>query len=442
MQTIKRRTFLKAATATTVAGVAPFSIQAAGPSPNSKLNIVGVGIGRMGSGNLKHLANHNIVGVADPDEAWSRKYYPAPKVKRWRDYRKMFDAIGKEIDAVVTATPEHARFAVCMYFIKRDKHVFGQKPLCHTVNEARVLYEESKKHNVVTQMGNQGHSTESTALIGDWIKADSIGKVTQVIGYSRKNYWTKVKPVEGCVAPKTLDWDVWLNRAEYIPFSTSYMNREWIRYSHFSGVVGDMATHILDPANYALELGPPTSVEAEVKEPGFPGSLPKAGVVTWQFPARGDQPPVTMKYYVGPDIEYPRPKRLEEGRKAHFMNSGSVMIGEKASMFAGSHSQSPRIFPEATMKATPRPPKVSERNKGRGHEGNWTKAIVDGGKAMSNFEYACPFTETLILGDVALMHPGRRLLWDAKNMKITNDEAADKSIFMRRLKPRDEMRWI
>ncbi len=444
MQTIGRRAFLKAAAVTSAAGVAPFSIQAAGPSPNSKLNIVGVGIGRMGSNNLKHLSGHNIIGVADPDEAWSRRYYPNPKVKRWRDYRKMFDEIGKEVDGVVTATPEHARFAVCMYFIKRGKHVFGQKPLCHTVNEARVLLEESKKHKVVTQMGNQGHSTESTALIRDWIKADAIGKVTRVIGYSRKNYWTKVKPAEGCVAPETLDWDLWLNRAEAIPYSTSYMNREWIRYSHFSGVVGDMATHILDPANYSLELGPPISVEAEVatEDRGITGwSLPKAGVVTWEFPARGELPPVTMKYYVGPDIEYPRPKRLEAGRKAHFMNSGSVMIGEKASLFAGSHSQSPRIFPEAAMKATPKPPKVSERNKGAGHEGNWTKAIIDGGKAMSNFEYACPFTETLVLGDVALMHPGRKLLWDAKNMKITNDEAADKSIFMRRLKPRDEMGW-
>ena len=148
-----------------------------------------------------------------------------------------------------------------------------------------------------------------------------------------------------------------------------------------------------------------------------------------------------MQYYVGPDIEYPRPERLEADRKAGWMNSGSVMIGDKASMFAGSHSQSPRIFPEETMMATPKPPAVSEVNKGRGHEGNWTHAILNGGKAMSHFDYACPFTETLILGDVALMHPGRKLMWDSKKMKITNDEEADKSIFMRRLDPRDDMGW-
>jgi len=445
MKSMKRRSFLKATLAASVAGVASFNIQAAGPSANSKLNIVGVGIGGMGANNLKNLrGRHNIIGIADPDEERSGKKYPDPKVKRWRDYRKMFDDIGKDIDGVITATPEHARFAVCMYFIKRGKHVYAQKPLTHTVNEARVLLEESKKHKVVTQMGNQGHSTRETALIRDWIKAGAIGNVTEVIGYSRKNYWTKVKPVEGGTAPSTLDWNLWLNRAEKIPFSSSYMNREWIRYSHFSGVVGDMATHILDPANYALELGAPLSIEAQVQEKhrGYPGSLPVAGVVTWAFPARGDMPPVTMKYYVGPEIEYPRPKRLEEGRSARFMGSGSVMVGDKASMYAGSHSQSPRIFPETAMKATPKPKAISERNKGGSHEGNWIWAIQNGKQAMSNFKYACPFTETLILGDVALMNPGRKLLWDAKNMKITNDEDANKDMFMRRLAPRDDMKWI
>ena len=444
MQSIKRRRFLKAALAASATTIAPFNILAAGTSPNSKLNVVGVGIGRQGSGDLKALGNHNIIGIADPDEAWSTTCYPSTNVKRWRDYRRMFDDIGKEIDAVVTATPDHARFAVCMFFITRGKHVYAEKPLCHTVNETRLLFQESQKHNVVTQMGNQGHSAESTAQIRDWIKAGSIGKVTEVIGYSRKNYGTLVQPVQGSVIPTTLDWNLWLNRAEEIPFSTSYMNREWIRFSHFSGLIGDMATHILDPANYALELGAPISVEAEVleKHRRFPDSLPIAGVITWEFAARGDQPPVTMKYYLGPEIPYPRPERSEEAWLAPYIDSGSVMVGETASIFAGSHSQSPRISPEAAMQATPKPPRVSPRNPGSDHVGNWTQAIIDGGQAMSNFEYACPFTETLILGDVALTNPGRKLIWDAKNMKITNDEEANKSMFMRRLAPRDEMGWI
>lgn len=441
---MKRRSFLKATLATTALGTAPFNILSAGPSPNSRLNIVGVGIGAQGATDLKQISGHNIIGIADPDEARNGKHYPDPKVKRWRDYRRMFDDIGKEIDGVVTATPEHARYAVCMYFIKREKHVYAEKPLCHTIDETRILHEESKKHKVVTQMGNQGHSAESTSVIRDWIKGGSIGKVTKVTGYSRKNYWTKVKPVPNPNIPDTLDWNIWLNRAEEIPYSDAYMNREWIRFSHFSGVVGDMGAHILDPANYSLDLGAPISVEAVVKEEhrGEPDSLPVAGVITWEFPARGDDPPVTMQYYVGPEIEYPRPERLEEGRSAQFMDSGSVMDGDKASIFAGSHSQSPRIFPEAIMQQTPVPPKVSERNKAKGHVGNWLHAILNGGTAMSNFDYACPFSETIILGDIALTNPGRKLLWDSKNMKITNDEQANKSIFMRRLAPRDNLGWI
>ena len=443
---MKRRGFLKTTLAASAVGVAPFNILKAGTSPNDKLNIVGVGIGRQGTGDLGALAReHNIIGIADPDEQGSRalagKNKTLAKVKRWRDYRKMFDDIGKDVDAVYTATPEHARFAICMYFLQRDKHIYAQKPLCHTVNETRLLGQEAAKHKVVTQMGNQGHSTTTTALIRDWIKADAIGQVREVIGYSVKNYWTTRKPVPTPDIPKSLDWDLWLNRAEDIPYSKEYMAREWIKFSHFSGVVGDMATHILDPANYSLELGPPVSVMAEVPDRGKDFSFPKAGVITWEFPARGDLPPVTMKYYVGPGITYPRPKRLEKGRSASFMNSGAVIVGEKASICSGSHSQSPRIFPEAAMQATAKPPAVSERNKASSHTGNWTRAILDGGKAMSNFAYACPFTETLILGDVALTNPGRKLLWDSEKMEITNDKEANKSMFMRRLAPRDNMNW-
>ncbi len=448
MQTVRRRDFLKTALAASAAGVAPFSILRSGAAPNSKLNIVGVGIGGMGTNNLAMLVRkHNIIGIADPDEAWSgaktKRHAQLNGVKRWRDYRVMFDKIGKEIDGVCTATPEHARFAVCMYFMARGKHVFAQKPLCHTVDEARILHKASKKYKVVTQMGNQGHSTESTALIRDWIEAGSIGHVKEVIGYSTKNYWTKDAVVGGCAIPDTLDWDVWLNRAEEIPYSTSYMNREWIRFSHFSGVVGDMASHTLDPANYALRLGAPTSVHAELLEPAAKGALPKAGVVTWEFPARDKLPPVTMKYYVGPGLEKPRPKHVEKGRNiSGFQNAGAVFVGESASIIHGSHSQSPRIYPETAMKATPKPPRVSYRSKARGHENNWTEAILGNDKAMSHFDYACPFSETIILGDIALMHPGKKLLWDAEKMVITNDEAANKSIFMRRLAPRDDMGWM
>lgn len=445
MKSLKRRDFLKSVVTASVVGVAPFNILKAGPSPNSKLNIAGIGIGSQGSGNLSYLTrSNNVIALCDVDQERFGKCIANKKelhgIKLWNDYRVMFDKIGKDIDAVCIATPEHNHYTISMHAIRNGKHVYCQKPLCHTVNEVRLLTEEAKKYpKVITQMGHQGHSSRSSAMLRDWGLAESVGPIREVNAYSRKNYWTDKPLVKGSVIPKTLDWDLYLNRAEMIPFSTSYMNREWIRYSHFSGAVGDMAAHIFDPAYYALDLRIPLSVRAEVNTPAYPGSLPRSGVITWEFGARGKKPPVTMRYYLGADIEFPWPKHLEKNRKP--ITSGSVMVGENASIMAGSHSQGARIIPEAVMKETPRPPEKAYRCKGRSHFDNWTLAIKGEDKIMSPFEYAGPLSEIIVLGDIALLHPGKTLLWDSKNMKITNEEAADKSLFMRRIDPRDDIKW-
>ena len=445
MKSINRRDFLKGTLAASAIGVAPFNILKAGPSPNSKLNIACIGVGMQGSSNAEYLTrSNNVIALCDVDRAWHKQQIQRRKslhnIKLWKDYRVMFDKIGNEIDAVLVATPEHSHFAISMHAIRNGKHVYCQKPLCHTVNEVRLLTEESRKYkNVVTQMGHQGHSSRSSAMLRDWGQADSVGPIREVHAYSRKNYWIDKPLVKGSVVPETLDWNLYLNRAEEIPFSTSYMNREWIRYTHFSGAVGDMAAHILDPAYYALDLRVPLSVRAEVNTPAYPGSLPRSGVITWEFAARGQMPAVTMKYYLGTDIEFPRPKHLEPGRKE--ITSGSVMVGKDASIMAGSHSQGGRIIPESVMKETPRPPEVAFRCKGQTHFDNWTLACKGEDTAMSPFEYAGPLSEIIVLGDIALLHPGRTLLWDSQNMKITNDAAADKSLFMRRLAPRDHINW-
>jgi predicted dehydrogenase len=256
-----------------------------------------------------------------------------------------------------------------------------------------------------------------------------------------------------------LDWDLFLNRAEKIPFSSSYMNREWIRYSHFAGIVGDMATHLFDQAYYALDLQVPTSVTAEVPESTPPGWLPNAAVITWEFAARGDMPPVTFKYYLGPDTPRPRFEHLEQGRTIPFMAKksrlgGAVLVGEKASIMAPESWRPARIFPEAAMKATKTPPRVAYRRKAgsrspatnthvaiNDHLQNWIMAIQGEDKAMSDFNYVGPLSELIVLGDIAAMHPGKQLLWDTENMK-TSDEEANKSPLMRRLAPRDDMNWV
>jgi len=445
MASLSRRNFLKSVLAASAVGTAPFNILKAGPSPNSKLNIACIGVGMQGSGNAEYLAGtDNVIALCDVDDAWHAKQIAnRPSlhgIKLWTDYRVMFDKIGKDLDAVLIATPEHNHYTIATYFIRRGKHVYCQKPLCHTVNEVRMLMEEARKQpKVITQMGHQGHSSRSSAMLRDWGQANSVGPIKEVVCYSTKNYWVNKPVVQGSVVPDTLNWDLYLNRAEMIPFSTSYMNREWIRYTHFSGAVGDMAAHIFDPAYYALDLRVPLSVRAEVKTPAFPGSLPRSGVITYEFAARGQMPPVTMKYYLGDDIEFPRPRDLEPERRG--IDSGSVMVGEHASIMAGSHSQGGRIIPETTMKETPRPPEAAFRCKAGNHFDNWTWAIKGEDTAMSSFEYAGPLSEIIVLGDIALLHPSRTLLWDAEKMKITNDEEADKSLFMRRLAPRDDMNW-
>ena len=444
MNSMKRRDVLKSILAASAVGAAPFNILAAGPSPNGKLNIACIGVGRQGTGNASALARQdNIVALCDVDHALAGKQIARrkelQKAKLWTDYRKMFDKIGKQIDAVCVATPDHNHFAISMHAMRQGKHVYCQKPLCHTVNEVRLLTEEAKKLKVVTQMGHQGHSSSSSATIRDWGLADSIGPIRQVDAYSTKNYWTDKPIAKGSVVPKTLNWDLFLNRAEDIPFSTSYMNREWIRYSHFSGPVGDMAAHILDPAYYALDLRAPLSVRAEVKIPAKPWSGPRGGVITWKFGARGKKPPVTMRYFLGTGIDFPHPKHLD--KKAKGITSGSVLIGENASIMVGSHSQGAKIIPQAVMNETPKPPAAAFRCKGKGHFQNWTLACKGDDKAMSSFDYAGPLSEIIVLGDIALMHPGVTLNWDSKNMKITNNPAANKSLFMKRLAPRDDMKW-
>jgi predicted dehydrogenase len=467
MKSIDRRGILKTGLAASAVGIAPFNILKAGPSPNSKVNIACIGVGNQGGIEVDLLAradNVNLVGLCDVDEAWYKSRNGdrknLQKIKLWKDYRVMFDKIGKEIDAVYIATPDHVHFAVSMFAMRRGKHVYTQKPLCHTVNEVRILTEEARKHKVVTQMGHQGHSSESTAVVRDWVQGGCIGEVRDVHVFSWKNYGTKAAPAQGSEYPETLDWDLFLNRAEEIPFSTSYINREWIRHGHFAGIVGDMAPHLFDPAYHALDLRVPTSVMAEVPEPSPPGRLPNAAVITWEFAARGNMPPVTLKYYLGPDTPRPQLEHLEQDRKIPFMQrgsdlGGSVLVGENASIMAAESWRPARIFPEVAMKAAKKPPQLAYRRKAGSrspatntgtaitdHQQNWIMAILGEDTAMSSFDYAGPLSELIVLGDIAATHPGKKLLWDAENMKITNSEEANKSPFMKRLAPRDDMNWI
>ena len=447
MSSMTRRTALKAALGVAAAGAAPFNILKAGPSPNSKLNIAVIGVGKQGSGNASAFANaDNVIALCDCHESWHKKAVKKKAnlqgIPLYKDYRVMFDKIGKQIDAVCVATPEHNHYTISMHAMRRGKHGYCQKPLCHTMWETRELAKAAKELNVVTQMGNQGHSSDSSSNIYEWVRDGAIGKVREVNTYMTKNYWTDKPVIQGSRIPGDLDWNLYLNRAGEIPFSESYMDRNWIRYNHFSGAVGDMGAHTLDAAYYSLDLKVPLSVRADVETPAKPWSLPSGGIITWEFAARGDMPPVTLRYHLGTanTKSLPRPKHLEADR-AFKHSSLSIIVGEKASIMSGSHSQSAMIIPEVVRREVGRASGNSYRNEGKGHFQNFTLACKGTGIAMSNFEYAGPLSEIIVLGDIALMHPNKTLKWDSVGMKITNDEAANNSLFMRRLDPRDNLNW-
>jgi predicted dehydrogenase len=244
-----------------------------GTPPSEKLNVAGIGVGGMGKSNLKNLSDENIVAICDVDEKYAGKVFDEyPQAKKYSDFRKMLEK-QKEIDAVVVATPDHTHAVISMMAMKMGKHVYCQKPLTHSVYEARMLTEAAREYKVATQMGNQGHSGEGVRLICEWIWDGAIGAVREVHAWTNRPVWPQGidRPQESPAVPATLDWDLWLGPAPVRPYHPSYLPFNWRAWLDFgTGALGDMACHVLDPVFWALKLGYPTAVEAchsyEVRE--------------------------------------------------------------------------------------------------------------------------------------------------------------------------------
>lgn len=454
---ISRRKFLAGTAATTAAFTIVPRHVLGGPGyapPSEKLNVAGVGIGGMGVSNLfeiaglemdkdenilsKDGAGENIVALCDVDDEFAGRVYEIfPKAAKYRDFRKMLEK-QKDIDAVVVATPDHTHAVVAMAAMQLGKHVYVQKPLTHTVYEARMLTEAAHRYKVATQMGNQGHSGEGPRRICEWIWDGAIGPVRQVHAWTNRPIWPQgiLRPKDEPPVPDTLDWDLYLGPAPKRPYHPAYHPRIWRGWWDFGcGALGDMACHVLDPAYWALDLKNPISVEACAshwarREAGeewgridkVMDSYPRASIVRYEFAARGKMPPVKLTWCDG-GLKPARPDALEPGRRLEQSSSNVLMIGEKAVLRYGEYGESPRIIPEVKMKAYKRPPKTIPRIK-TSHEQNWIDACKGGEPACSNFDHAGPLTEMILLGNIALRYPGERLEWDGRNMKVTNlDEA-------------------
>lgn len=408
-------------------------------SPNNKLNIAAIGVGGMGSGNIEKCSGENVVALCDVDLKRGGKTFAAyPKAKQFRDFRVMFDKMEKEIDAVIIATPDHTHAVATLEAMRRGKHVYTQKPLTHTIWEARQLTEAARRYGVATQMGNQGHSSNGARQTVEWIQAGVIGDVREVHCWSdrplrgtrfeKSLYWPQGvanRPEKKETVPDTLDWDLWLGPAPYRDYSSDYVPFDWRGWWDFgTGALGDMGCHIIDHPYWALKLGYPTSVEASSTHI-HSETAPLASLVTYHFPARGELPPVRMIWYDG-GIKPPRPEELEAHEE--WPVDGVLYVGDRGKIVHKSHGGKPSLLPLSRMRGFQRPDETLPRIKGS-HEQNWIDACKGGEPACSNFDYSGPLTEVVLLGNLAIRTEGH-LLWDGPNMRVTNNEAANQ--FVRR----------
>ncbi|MEQ9823839.1 MAG: Gfo/Idh/MocA family oxidoreductase [Puniceicoccaceae bacterium] len=454
---MNRRDFVKASAIGASAVALPSFLRSnpeTGTSNREKLRIAIVGVGSKGIGPTVASVSENVVALCDVDKGLIQRqrsetgqrgvefdkalrHHESNGAKWFQDYRIMFEEMTDQIDAVIISTPDHMHYPIAMSAINLGKHVYCEKPLTHTVDEARKLAAAAKKKGVVTQMGNQGHSLDGTRNVREWIQAGVIGDIREVHSWTDRPavYWqqgldqpdhSKAIPV----IPEGLDWDLWQGVADRRAYDPAYVPFSWRAYVDYGcGALGDMACHIMDSAFWGLDLGSPTEIEAiTTKMNNF--SFPVSSVVTYQFPARGSMPPVTYKWYDG-DLRPVIPeflKDVEQLSQANFPSNGSLILGEGAAILTDTYSQRAQILPnDKFMELRSKlPPKTLPRIKAS-HLEEFYNAIKEGREASSDFSYAGPFTETVLLGVIA-QRTGRKLRFDGSAGKFIGDDEANKLI--------------
>ena len=439
---IHRRDFFKSSAA---AGAGLWMI-GAGPSvrayaANETVNVAIIGVGGRGEAHVNEIpgAGGTIVALCDVDDHnLGHAADKNPKAACYHDFRKMLDERQKEIDAVVVATPDHTHAVASVAAMKLGKHCYSEKPLTRTIHEARVVAKVAKEQHVATQMGNQGHSSDNSRRIVEIIRSGAIGPVREVHTWTNRPIWPqgKDRPEGSNHVPECLHWDLWLGPAPERPYVANRKRREngrereeqfyhpfaWRGWWDFgTGALGDMACHIMDCPYWALDLKYPTTVEAE-GDPHKPESAPSWEIVRYEFPARGDMPPVKVTWYDGGK----RPSEdLIEGEK--MKEGGALFIGDKGKLYSphdygGEHI----LLPRDTYKDFKNPPETLTRSPG--HHKDFIEACKSPDRpACSDFSYAGPFAEMVLLGVVAF-RTGKKLEWDGPNMKATNCPEADQYI--------------
>jgi predicted dehydrogenase len=423
-------------------------------SPLERLHFACIGVGGKGGSDTSHAGNHGeIVALCDIDDHTldakaNELQGKHPKLKKYNDYRKLFDEMGKHIDAVTVSTPDHNHAAASIMAMRQKKHVYCQKPLTHTVKEARLMREIAKEMGVCTQMGNQGSAENGLREAVEMVQAGIIGDVKEAHVWTNRPVWPqaplitkRLKPSE---PPRHIHWDEWLGPAPERPYCAErqynghppYHDFNWRGWWDFgTGALGDMACHTANLAFRALKLGHPTSVIAECGDLN-PETYPRWATVVLRFPARGSMPPVKFTWYEGQKLGEKNlpPMDLFHGNSPP--GSGSLMVGTKGILYSpddyGAHYI---LLPRKNFEDVQKPPKTLPRN-GHGDDGmkaEWVEAIKSGKPevAYSNFEFAGMMTEAILLGNIAIRLPGKKLDWDGPGLRFTNEPEANQYVHMK-----------
>jgi len=422
---IRRREFVKTVgVAGTVLGCGVWSElpAAESKSPNEKLNLAGVGAGGMGGSDLRmchETGEIQIVALCDiNDQTLDKAVQTYPGAARYNDFREMLAKEGDRIDAVVVGTPDHIHAPASAAAMKLGKHCFCEKPLGHNVYEVRRMTEMARERKLATQMGTLIHATPNYRRVVELVQGGAIGPVAEVHVWCGKDWGGGDRPTDTPSVPPHIHWDLWLGPAPQRPYHPCYLPGQWRRWWDFgNGTLGDMACHLMDLPYWALDLKHPLTVAAE-GPPVHPETCPQALVATYEYPARGQQPPVKLTWYDGSN----RPAVLKD-KGLPELGMGVLFVGSEGMLLADYGRR--ELYPkEKFANFQPPAPTIPDSP---GHHKEWVAACKGKGTALCNFDYAGPLSEAVLLGTVAY-RVGKKLAWDAASLKAANCPEADKYV--------------
>jgi len=423
-----RRSFLK--TVAAAAGAAPLFLPRAAraQAASDRLNIAFVGTGGMGGAHVNEMGDlgQACTCYCDVDSSrWGDIAKRFPDARAYQDYRKMLDDNHDKIDGVMVGTPDHHHYPATIMAMKYGLNVYTQKPLTQTVWEARQLTRAAAKFKVVTQMGNQGHGGEGWRIVYEWVRNGLIGDVIEVHTWTNRPIWPQglERPQGEDPVPDNLDWDIWLGPAPKRPYKEGVYHpakwRGWIDFG--AGALGDMACHTMDGIFWALEPGYPIAIEPIVVNGITKECYPNSSIVKWEFGPKYWRPAFTAYWYEG-GLKPRRPQNLEPDRELPF--TGNLFIGTKASlMVAGDYGDDMTTIPESLLGQVGKLKQLLPRSVG--HYREWVEAIKGENVTVSDFSYAAPMTETILLGNIAII-VGERIEYDGPGMRITNIPEANR----------------